>query len=87
MGFRRGVGGICRLSPCTREWDLNERQFMKDQPIDDVEMPAEIDFRERIRGLHYISSGAKVLMLTTSRTPATVTDLVLAATRVKDPPA
>jgi hypothetical protein len=35
---------------------------MKDQPIDDVDMPAEIDFSKGIRGLHHILPGAKVLM-------------------------
>lgn len=29
---------------------------------DDREMPAEIDFSNGVRGLHYISPGAKVLM-------------------------
>ena len=35
---------------------------MKDQPLDDNEMPAEIDFSKGIRGLHHIPPGAKVLM-------------------------
>ena len=35
---------------------------MKDRPIDDVDMPAEIDFSKGIRGLHHIPPGARVLM-------------------------
>jgi hypothetical protein len=35
---------------------------MKDQPLDDNDMPAEIDFSKGIRGLHHIPPGAKVLM-------------------------
>jgi len=35
---------------------------MKDQPIDDVDMPAEIDFSKGIRGQKQIQSEAKVLM-------------------------
>jgi hypothetical protein len=35
---------------------------MSDRPIDDVDMPAEIDFSKGIRGLHHIQPGAKVLM-------------------------
>jgi len=35
---------------------------MSDQPIDDVDMPAEIDFSKGTRGLHHIPPGAKVLM-------------------------
>ncbi|MGA3078129.1 MAG: hypothetical protein ABSG56_31185 [Bryobacteraceae bacterium] len=34
---------------------------MKDRPIDDVDMPAEIDFSKGIRGLHHIPPGARVL--------------------------
>jgi hypothetical protein len=35
---------------------------MSNQPIEDSDMPAEIDFSKGIRGLHHISPGAKVLM-------------------------
>ncbi len=35
---------------------------MNDQPIDDSEMPAEIDFRKGARGLHHIPAGAKVFL-------------------------
>jgi len=35
---------------------------MNNRPIDDDEMPAEIDFSKGVRGLHHIPSGAKVLM-------------------------
>jgi hypothetical protein len=35
---------------------------MDDQPIEDDEMPAEIDFSKGIRDLHHIPPGAKVLM-------------------------
>jgi hypothetical protein len=35
---------------------------MKDRHIDDVDMPAEIDFSKGIRGLHHIPPGARVLM-------------------------
>ena len=35
---------------------------MDDQPIDDVDMPVEIDFSKGIRGLHQIPPGAKVLI-------------------------
>jgi hypothetical protein len=35
---------------------------MNDQPIEDDEMSAEIDFSKGIRGLHHIPTGAKVLM-------------------------
>jgi len=31
--------------------------FMKDQPLDDSDMPAEIDFSKGIRGLHHIPPG------------------------------
>jgi hypothetical protein len=36
--------------------------FMSNQPIDDNDMPAEIDFGEGVCGLHHIPPGAKVLM-------------------------
>jgi hypothetical protein len=32
------------------------------KPINDNEMPAEIDFSKRVRGLHHIPPGGKVLM-------------------------
>ena len=35
---------------------------MSNQPIDDNDMPADIDFSKGVRGLHHISPGAKVLM-------------------------
>jgi hypothetical protein len=35
---------------------------MRDQHIDDVDMPEEIDFSKGVRGLHHIPPGAKVLM-------------------------
>jgi hypothetical protein len=35
---------------------------MKNQPHDDNDMPATIDFSEGVRGLHHIPPGAKVLM-------------------------
>jgi hypothetical protein len=38
------------------------RRFMKNQSLDDNDMPAEIDFSKGVRGLHHIPPGAKVLM-------------------------
>ena len=35
---------------------------MSDQPIDDVDMPAEIDFSKGVRGKHHVPPGAKILM-------------------------
>jgi hypothetical protein len=35
---------------------------MNNQPIDDNDLPAEIDFSKGVRGLHHIPPGAKVLM-------------------------
>ena len=35
---------------------------MSDQPIENDDMPAEIDFSKGTRGLHHISPDAKVLM-------------------------
>jgi hypothetical protein len=35
---------------------------MSNRPIDDNDMPAEIDFSKGVRGLHHIPPGAKVLM-------------------------
>jgi hypothetical protein len=35
---------------------------MSDQPIEDNDMPAEIDFSKGTRGLHHIAPDAKVLM-------------------------
>jgi hypothetical protein len=35
---------------------------MNNPPIDDPDMPADIDFRKGVRGLHNIPTGAKVLM-------------------------
>jgi hypothetical protein len=35
---------------------------MNHQPLDNDDMPAEIDFTKGVRGLHHIPPGAKVLM-------------------------
>src|ERR1700693_3520684 len=35
---------------------------MNNEPIEDNDMPAEIDFSKGVRGLHHIPSDAKVLM-------------------------
>ena len=35
---------------------------MNDRPIEDNEMPAEIDFSKGVRGLHRIPAGAKVFL-------------------------
>ena len=35
---------------------------MTDRPIEDDEMPAEIDFSKAVRGLHHIPPGAKVFL-------------------------
>ncbi|MGD0496826.1 MAG: hypothetical protein ABSC23_00155 [Bryobacteraceae bacterium] len=35
---------------------------MNNQPIEDNDMPAEIDFSKGVRGLHHIPPGAKVWM-------------------------
>ena len=35
---------------------------MNNQPIEDNDMPAEIDFSRGVRGLHHIPPGAKVWM-------------------------
>ena len=35
---------------------------MNDRPIDDHEMPPEIDFGKGVRGLHHIPAGAKVFL-------------------------
>ena len=35
---------------------------MNDRPIDDDDMPAEVDFSEAVRGLHHIPAGAKVYL-------------------------
>jgi hypothetical protein len=35
---------------------------MDEQPFDDDEMPAEIDFSNGVRGLHHIPIGVKVLL-------------------------
>ncbi len=35
---------------------------MNNQPTEDDNMPAEIDFSKGIRGIHHVPSGAKVLM-------------------------
>jgi hypothetical protein len=37
-------------------------ESVKDQPIDNVDMPAEIDFSKGSRGLDHIPPGARVLM-------------------------
>lgn len=35
---------------------------MSDQPIENDDMPEEIDFSRGVRGLHHIPAGAKVFM-------------------------
>ncbi len=35
---------------------------MNNEPIEDDDMPAEIDFSRGVRGLHHIPAGAKVWM-------------------------
>ena len=35
---------------------------MNNQPIEDDDMPAEIDFSKGVRGLHHVPPDAKVLM-------------------------
>jgi hypothetical protein len=35
---------------------------MNKEPIEDNEMPAEIDFSKGVRGIHHIPSDARVLM-------------------------
>ena len=35
---------------------------MSNQPIEDTDVPAEIDFSKGVRGLHHIPPGDKVLM-------------------------
>lgn len=35
---------------------------MSNRPIDDNDMPAEIDFSKGVRRLHHIPAGARVLM-------------------------
>jgi hypothetical protein len=35
---------------------------MSDQPIEDGDMPSEIDFSHGIRGLHHVPGGAKVFL-------------------------
>jgi hypothetical protein len=35
---------------------------MSNEPIDNDEMPTEIDFSKGVRGLHHIPPGAKVFM-------------------------
>ena len=37
---------------------------MSDQPSQDDKIPAEIDFRKGVRGLHHIPPGAKVFLPT-----------------------
>ena len=37
---------------------------MSDRPVEDDEMPAEIDFSTGVRGLHHIPPGAKVFLPT-----------------------
>jgi len=37
---------------------------MNDQPIDDDNMPAEIDFSQGVRGLHHIPTGAGIFLPT-----------------------
>ena len=35
---------------------------MNDEPIEDNDLPAEIDFSKGVRGIHHIPSDARVLM-------------------------
>ena len=35
---------------------------MNDRPIDDDDMPTEVDFSKAVRGLHHIPVGAKVYL-------------------------
>jgi hypothetical protein len=35
---------------------------MSNKPIEDDDMPAEIDFSKGVRGLHHIPPGARVMM-------------------------
>ncbi len=35
---------------------------MNNRPMDDNDMPSEIDFTEGVRGLHHIAPGVRVLM-------------------------
>ena len=35
---------------------------MNNEPIEDDDMPAEIDFSQGVRGLHHVPLGARVLM-------------------------
>jgi macrodomain Ter protein organizer (MatP/YcbG family) len=35
---------------------------VNNRPVDNDDMPAEIDFSQGVRGLHHIHHGAKVLM-------------------------
>lgn len=35
---------------------------MTDEPREDMDMPAEVDFSKGVRGRHYIPAGAKVLV-------------------------
>jgi len=35
---------------------------MSSQPIEDDDMPAEVDFSKGVRGLHHIPPGAKVFL-------------------------
>ena len=37
---------------------------MNNQPVEDDDMPAEIDFSEGVRGLHHIPQGTKVFLPT-----------------------
>ena len=37
---------------------------MNDRPVEDDEMPAEVDFSNGVRGLHYIPSSEKVFLPT-----------------------
>jgi hypothetical protein len=37
-------------------------ESMNDQPVEDNEMPAEIDFSKGVRGLHRTPAGAKVFL-------------------------
>jgi hypothetical protein len=35
---------------------------VNNQPMEDADMPAEIDFTKGVRGLHHIPPGGKILM-------------------------
>jgi hypothetical protein len=41
---------------------LNSSGMMPRQPIDENEMPGEIDFSKGVRGLHHVRPGNKIFM-------------------------